>query len=296
MYTGLARWALATELHAEHSVLWTTGTLAAHKATLLPADLVQASRRLRVARLPPRVFLGSAGSAASHSPGTLPREFELGHPPEALGGGVVHDRTHDNCARHHRSPQLDERRSGSCRGARRVRAPAPATDRHRVPHPRTPVRGRGHRPGRLDALAVVRPSPGSEPDCVSRDDDHPARDQRLELGSCAPRGVHRRLASRSRRRPRPPAIEAERASLQVAIVLVLQRLAPPERAAYILRHAFNYPYPRIASLLRTQRSQRPSTRESRRQAHRGRARSCAVQHRATASRCTRSGWPHSTVI
>jgi hypothetical protein len=46
MYTGLARWALATELHAEHSVLWTTGTLAAHKATLLPASLVEASRRL----------------------------------------------------------------------------------------------------------------------------------------------------------------------------------------------------------------------------------------------------------
>ena len=47
MYTGLARWALATELHAEHSVLWTTGTMAAHKATLLPADLVEVSRRFR---------------------------------------------------------------------------------------------------------------------------------------------------------------------------------------------------------------------------------------------------------
>jgi hypothetical protein len=45
MYTGLARWALATELHAEHSVLWTTGTLAEHKATLLPPNLVRASRR-----------------------------------------------------------------------------------------------------------------------------------------------------------------------------------------------------------------------------------------------------------
>ena len=50
MYTGLARWALATELHAEHSVFWTTGTLAAHKATLLPADLVRASLRLRSER------------------------------------------------------------------------------------------------------------------------------------------------------------------------------------------------------------------------------------------------------
>jgi hypothetical protein len=47
MYTGLARWALATELHAEHSVLWTTATQAAHKGTLLPAGLVEASRGLR---------------------------------------------------------------------------------------------------------------------------------------------------------------------------------------------------------------------------------------------------------
>jgi hypothetical protein len=44
MYTGLARWALATELHAEHSVRWTTGELADHKATLLPPTLVRASR------------------------------------------------------------------------------------------------------------------------------------------------------------------------------------------------------------------------------------------------------------
>jgi hypothetical protein len=45
LYTGLARWALATELHAEHSVLWTTGILAEHKATLLPIGILDASRR-----------------------------------------------------------------------------------------------------------------------------------------------------------------------------------------------------------------------------------------------------------
>jgi hypothetical protein len=44
MYRGLARWALATELHAEHSVRWTTGELATHKATLLPMPLLSASR------------------------------------------------------------------------------------------------------------------------------------------------------------------------------------------------------------------------------------------------------------
>ena len=49
-----------------------------------------------------------------------------------------------------------------------------------------------------------------------------------------------------------PAIEAERSeALQHAIRLVLQRLAPIERAAYVLRQAFDYPYPRIATLLRT---------------------------------------------
>jgi hypothetical protein len=45
MYTGLARWALATELHGEHSVRWTTGDLADHKAILLDPTLLEASRK-----------------------------------------------------------------------------------------------------------------------------------------------------------------------------------------------------------------------------------------------------------
>jgi hypothetical protein len=45
MYTGLARRALATELHAEHSVLWTSGEPAEHKAMLLHPDLLRAARR-----------------------------------------------------------------------------------------------------------------------------------------------------------------------------------------------------------------------------------------------------------
>jgi hypothetical protein len=44
MYTGLARWALATELHGEHSVLWTSGGLADHKAMLLDPQVLKASR------------------------------------------------------------------------------------------------------------------------------------------------------------------------------------------------------------------------------------------------------------
>jgi hypothetical protein len=51
MYTGLARWALATELHGEHSVRWTTGTVADHKATLLEPRLLDASRRRAGGRL-----------------------------------------------------------------------------------------------------------------------------------------------------------------------------------------------------------------------------------------------------
>src|SRR5262249_8755073 len=46
MYTGLARWALALERHADRSVLWKTGTLANQRATPLPADIVQTSRKL----------------------------------------------------------------------------------------------------------------------------------------------------------------------------------------------------------------------------------------------------------
>ncbi len=39
-YRGLARWALATELHAEHSVFWTTGEAPEHKAFLLDPRLL----------------------------------------------------------------------------------------------------------------------------------------------------------------------------------------------------------------------------------------------------------------
>jgi len=43
LYTGLARQALATELHGEHSVRWTSGELADHKAVLLETRLLNAS-------------------------------------------------------------------------------------------------------------------------------------------------------------------------------------------------------------------------------------------------------------
>jgi hypothetical protein len=45
VHSGLARWALATELHAENSVLCDTGQIAEHKPMLLPRDLVIRSFR-----------------------------------------------------------------------------------------------------------------------------------------------------------------------------------------------------------------------------------------------------------
>jgi hypothetical protein len=44
MYSPRARRALATELHAEHSVLWTTGQLAEHTGVLLDDQLISRAR------------------------------------------------------------------------------------------------------------------------------------------------------------------------------------------------------------------------------------------------------------
>jgi hypothetical protein len=44
-YRGLARWALATELHGEHSVRWTSGEIAEHKATLLACEVLRRARQ-----------------------------------------------------------------------------------------------------------------------------------------------------------------------------------------------------------------------------------------------------------
>ena len=48
-----------------------------------------------------------------------------------------------------------------------------------------------------------------------------------------------------------PAFGAERAeALQLAVLMLLERLSPTERAAYVLREAFNYEYARIAEIIR----------------------------------------------
>jgi RNA polymerase sigma-70 factor, ECF subfamily len=47
-----------------------------------------------------------------------------------------------------------------------------------------------------------------------------------------------------------PALGAERGeALELAILLLLEKLSPTERAAYVLREAFDYPYSQIADIL-----------------------------------------------
>ncbi|MGW2183541.1 RNA polymerase sigma-70 factor [Streptomyces sp. NPDC001732] len=49
-----------------------------------------------------------------------------------------------------------------------------------------------------------------------------------------------------------PQLGAERAeALELAVLLVLEKLNPVERAAYVLREAFDYPYGRVAEILET---------------------------------------------
>jgi RNA polymerase sigma-70 factor (ECF subfamily) len=48
-----------------------------------------------------------------------------------------------------------------------------------------------------------------------------------------------------------PEVGAQRAeALEMALLLVLEKLSPTERAAYVLREAFDYTYPEIAEILR----------------------------------------------
>jgi RNA polymerase sigma-70 factor (ECF subfamily) len=50
-----------------------------------------------------------------------------------------------------------------------------------------------------------------------------------------------------------PSLGAERGeALKLAVLLLLEKLLPGERAAYVLREAFNYPYREIAHILRVE--------------------------------------------
>jgi len=56
-----------------------------------------------------------------------------------------------------------------------------------------------------------------------------------------------------------PLLGAERGeALELAVLLLLEKLTPTERAAYVLREAFDYPYSRIAEIVR---SSEPAARQ-----------------------------------
>jgi len=57
------------------------------------------------------------------------------------------------------------------------------------------------------------------------------------------------LAQRARSNDDPSLGAERRDEVELAISLLLERLGPVERAAYLLRRAFDYPYARIAELL-----------------------------------------------
>jgi RNA polymerase sigma-70 factor (ECF subfamily) len=93
-----------------------------------------------------------------------------------------------------------------------------------------------------------------------------------------------------------PAVEAERReALQLGVRVVLQRLAPTERAAYVLRQAFDYPYPRIGPCSRPAKT----TPVNSSVALAGTSLLPNVAGRPLLSSnasCTHSAWPHNRVI
>ena len=77
---------------------------------------------------------------------------------------------------------------------------------------------------------------------------------RHETGGCAPEPVDAEV---------DPMLDAERRdALADAIGLLNARLTPSERAAYILRVAFDYPYRRIAEVTPPERGQRAAARHA----------------------------------
>ncbi|SDP88660.1 sigma-70 family RNA polymerase sigma factor [Lentzea jiangxiensis] len=76
-----------------------------------------------------------------------------------------------------------------------------------------------------------------------------------------------------------PAVVSERAAdLEPAISLLLQRLSPMERAVFVLREAFEYPFRDIAEALRTNEA------HARQLGRRARERMCVQQQHKTAGR------------
>lgn len=82
-----------------------------------------------------------------------------------------------------------------------------------------------------------------------------------------------------------PALGAERAeALELAVLILLEKLSPTERAAYVLREAFGVPYEQIASTIQ---STEPATRK---------LVSRARQHLATGRRAAVSSHEHRRLL
>ena len=96
------------------------------------------------------------------------------------------------------------------------------------------------------------------------DRGHPAGDRRAALGPGPPRDLRRRVAARAaRRRPAEddPARHAEIAdSLSLAFLVLLESLSPEQRAVFLLREVFDYPYDRDRRDRRQERGQRAPAR------------------------------------
>ena len=87
---------------------------------------------------------------------------------------------------------------------------------------------------------------------IPRDDDDTTGDQRHAVGTLAPRDVRRTLAAGTSRHERRPLVGSgtRRGVGSLGVSLLLEKLSPTERAAYILREAFDYAYRDIANILR----------------------------------------------
>ena len=92
-----------------------------------------------------------------------------------------------------------------------------------------------------------------------------------------------------------PRLGAERRqALAFGVLLLLEKLTPTERAAYILREAFDYPYREIANVLRLERSQCATSADPRPGAGRKWRKDVGESDRATTSsrryRCCGPEW------
>ena len=147
---------------------------------------------------------------------------------------------------------ISARERGSRRRPLGVPGRASSSLRHRISDAAQRSRRRGHRARRLGALADGRSPPGSRCRGVPRDDDDATGDQRHAVSTLAPGKVAPGPGCRNAVDTSPdPALGVERVeALELGVLALLKKLSPTERAAYILREAFDYTYRDIANVLR----------------------------------------------